>query len=391
MTTGSPRSLEGVRVAVVQPLLAKYRVPVFDLLARSTGIELTVLCDTKPKGSLASVPPTDAFRCEHAPLRELGPFVSHPAMLSAARSKRFDAVVLTWNARLLQLAPALLACRAGGRASVLWGHGYSKQDSPARRWVRRRLVPMADAIMVYGNAERERLLGAGFERVHVAPNAIDQQPIAEAAARWLADHEGLESWRRAEGVTDGRLVVFISRIEPDKNVELLLSAFRLALGQANDLRLAVIGGGSELGLAKRRASELGVAGRVTFTGPLYSEERIAPWCLSAGCFAYPEAIGLSIQHAFGYGLPVVTGDHLSSHNPEIESLVPGFNGLTFAHRDPDAFARAMLEVLEGPRSRSQWAAAAKATVSPEGGFGLDAMVRGIAETLQAAIGQVDQR
>ena len=385
MASPLQRSIAGARVAIVHPLLAHYRVPVFDLLARSTGIDLTVICDMHPTGSLKGATPTEAFRCEHAPQYMLGPMISHPAMLAAATSGRFDAVVLTWNVRLLELIPALLACRARGTASVLWGHGYSKSDSVMRRTLRRRLVSLADATLLYGRMEQERLRAVGYKRTFVAPNAIDQSSIAAATVEWTADKARLRSWQKERGIEDGRLVVFISRIEPDKRVDLLLEAFRLAQRQDPGLGLAIIGGGSGLESARAYAAELGIASSTTFTGPIYEERDIAPWCLSAGCFAYPEAIGLSIQHGFGYGLPVVTSDCLASHNPEIEALRPGVNGLLYAHGNAAAFGDAMLQVLQGTRSRAQWREAALDTVNAPDGYNVHAMVHGYADALWHAL------
>jgi glycosyltransferase involved in cell wall biosynthesis len=378
-------------VAIVHPLLAHYRVPVFDLLARSTGIDLTVICDMHPTGSLKGAQPTAAFRCEHAPQHMLGPMISHPAMLAAATSGRFDAVVLTWNVRLIELIPALLACRARGTASVLWGHGYSKSDSVMRRALRRQMVSLADATLLYGRMEQERLRAAGYKRTFVAPNAIDQSAIAAATVEWTADKARLRSWQKERGIEDGRLVVFISRIEPDKRVDLLLDAFRIAQQQDPGMRLAIIGGGSGLESARAYAAELGIASSTTFTGPIYEERDIAPWCLSAGCFAYPEAIGLSIQHAFGYGLPVVTSDCLASHNPEIEALEPGINGLFYEHANPMSFASNIVELLSGNRQRNQWSTAARATVSTPAGVCIEAMVGGFVQGLSAALTRVHQR
>ena len=391
MASPLQRSIAGARVAIVHPLLAHYRVPVFDLLARSTGIDLTVICDMHPTGSLKGATPTEAFRCEHAPQYMLGPMISHPAMLAAATSGRFDAVVLTWNVRLLELIPAFLACRARGTASVLWGHGYSKSDSVMRRTLRRRMVSLADATLLYGRMEQERLRAAGYKRTFVAPNAIDQSSIAVATVEWTADKARLQSWQKERGIEDGRLVMFISRIEPDKRVDLLLEAFRLAQRQDPGLRLAIIGGGSGLEAARAYAAELGIASSTTFTGPIYEERDIAPWCLSAGCFAYPEAIGLSIQHAFGYGLPVVTSDCLASHNPEIEALEPGINGLFYEHGNPMSFASNIVELLSGNRQRNQWSTAARATVSTPAGVCIEAMVGGFVQGLSAALTRVHQR
>lgn len=389
MEQSKRESIAGARIAIVQPLLPHYRVPVFDLLARSTGIELTVLCDTQPTGSLKGVPATDAFRCEHAPLRQLGPAISQPAMLAAAISPRFDAAVFTWNTRIVELVPALLACKAARKGSVLWGHGYSKQDSPARRKLRRSVLSFADSAVLYGRAERERLIDAGWDagRIFVAPNAIEQESVRRATAAWTREPRRLRSWQEEHGIADGRLIVFISRIEADKRVDLLLETFARLTKRQPDLRLAIIGGGSCLEEARRKSATLGIDSTTTFTGPIYDEESMAPWCLSAACLAYPEAIGLSIYHAFGYGLPVVTSDDIPSHNPEIESLRPGVNGLLYAHRDVDAFAAAIERLLSDPRGRDGWRRAALDTVNAPGGYNISSMVDGYADALRHALSQ----
>lgn len=387
MIERNPRSLAGARVAVLQPLLPHYRVPVFDLLARTTGIELTVLCDMHPKGSLKSVPPTDAFLCEQSDQRSLGPVLSQPAMLSVATGRRFDAAVFTWNPRILELVPSLLACKVTRKGSVLWGHGYSKQDSPTRRALRRNVLRFADSALLYGRAERARLVDAGWDagKIFVAPNAIDQGSVQSASSAWNAEPGRLRRWQEENGVTNGRVVVFISRIEADKRVDLLLDAFARLAKKQLDLRLAIIGDGSCLDEARRHSAALGIESRTTFTGAIYDEEAMAPWCLSAACLAYPEAIGLSIYHAFGYGLPVVTSDNIPSHNPEIESLRPGVNGLLYAHRDVDAFAKAIERLLEDPRGREGWRKAALETVHAPGGYNIRAMVDGFADALWHAL------
>jgi glycosyltransferase involved in cell wall biosynthesis len=148
------------------------------------------------------------------------------------------------------------------------------------------------------------------------------------------------------------------------------------------VRLAIIGGGSMLDAAKADVQARGLADRVTFTGPIYEEDELAPWCLSAGCFAYPEAIGLSIYHGLGYGLPIITSDDIASHNPEIESLQPGINGLLYRHRDMDAFAAAMDGVLSDPAGRAEWRRRALDTVRRPGGFNIETMARGYADALR---------
>ena len=122
---------------------------------------------------------------------------------------------------------------------------------------------------------------------------------------------------------------------------------------------------------------------VTFTGPIYDEDALAPWAMSAACFVYPAAIGLSIYHAFAYGLPVLTSDDIASHNPEIEALEPGVNGLLVRDGDPTAFADAMERVIGDPDARDRFRKAAHATIHRPGGFTIDTMAQGFADAISA--------
>ena len=60
---------------------------------------------------------------------------------------------------------------------------------------------------------------------------------------------------------------------------------------------------------------------------------LAPWFLSANLFVYPGAIGLSILHAFSYGLPVVTHANAANQMPEFEAMEDGKTGLVFKEND----------------------------------------------------------
>ena len=68
---------------------------------------------------------------------------------------------------------------------------------------------------------------------------------------------------------------------------------------------------------------------VHFVGNLHSEKELAPWFLSAEALIHPGAIGLSILHAFGYGLPVITHNNIKNHGPEFVAFKEGITGLTF--------------------------------------------------------------
>jgi glycosyltransferase involved in cell wall biosynthesis len=104
--------------------------------------------------------------------------------------------------------------------------------------------------------------------------------------------------------------------------------------------------------------------------------------LASDVFCYPANIGLSILHAFGYGLPVVTGDDLASHNPEIEALVPGVNGLTFRHGDSASLAQSLARIFDDRALAASMHAAAHKTVMEK--FTVQRMVDGIEAAVRYA-------
>lgn len=386
-----PPSPGTTRLCVVQPLVPHYRVPVFEQLAQAPGIDLEVWAGLGAKGgSLEAAAPTDAFRSVAAPQKRIGPFISQPKQLEAVAQGRFNVVILSWNARYRQLSKALRLARKNNVRTILWGHGYSKHESWLRQRNRDRYLKLADACLTYNHTAAEALIKRGHPRakVFVALNAIDQSSIAQAREHWLNNPEALAAFQRdndlpvAKGQDRPDVVLFVSRLEPDKRVDVLLQAFACVVKTRPSARLVIIGRGPEQPTLESLAQSLGIASSVRFTGAVYKEHELAPWFLSAAVFAYPVAIGLSILHAFGYGVPVVTSDNIAAHNPEIESLRPDENGCLYRDGDIDDFAAVMLRLLDDSVLQKRMSDAARATVTGPNGFTIERMVRGFVDAIR---------
>lgn len=133
-------------------------------------------------------------------------------------------------------------------------------------------------------AEITRRYALPSERVFLAPN-------------------GAPAFRGGRGPGDGRTVLFVGRIEPRKNLGLLIDAFDRM--DTPDRRLVVIGRpdfGSEAVITR-------MTGRsdITFL-PGASDEVLAAWYRRAAVLAYPsrgEGFGIPLVEALSLGLPVV--------------------------------------------------------------------------------------
>ncbi len=386
-----------IRVCLVQPSVPLYRAPVFELLGSTPGIVLTVWAARSLPGGPATGNPLSYkhFNFVEAPVRSVGPFLSQHAQLRVVRANRYDVVILPWGIRYLELVPALVRARACGVRTVLWGNGVSDRmfeldEAQFRRKGRETLGHLANACLLYGDAVADRLRATTLpaQKVFVARNSIDQTHI-QAARTWWNDRPDLLRQFQLENDLVGKdLILFISRLHADKRADLLLDALALLSDRFPLCRIAIIGDGAERQRLEAQAIRLGIADRVKFVGALYEEQQIAPWCLSAAAFAIPGLVGLSIQHTFGYGLPVVTA--YFPEYPEIEALRDGVNGFFNDAKDATSVASMLALLLSDPERRTRMSSAASDTIAA-GGFTLEEMVAGFVAAIGAAIGSPPPR
>jgi glycosyltransferase involved in cell wall biosynthesis len=371
-----------MKVRIVQSVIPEYRDPFFRRIAAQPGIELEVWADLEEgTGSLKNAPDRGGYRRVHAPNRVVGPLLWQPALLDAVNGEA-EVVVAQWNARLAHLFPAIRKARRHGVRLVLWGHGMGKRESATRRAIRNALGKRADAVILYTPGVAAELRDAGFDprRLHVAPNSLNLDPIEAARRAWPA--ERVRSFLAERGCEPGRTVLFVSRLEPDKRVDLLLEAMAALAGDHPELRTCIIGGGPERPQLEALAGRLGISSTVRFEGPVYTEANLAPWFLGSMCMGYPGPIGLSLLHAFAYGLPVIAHDRRINHGPEIEALRPGENGLLFTEGDPRTLADAIASLHKDDERRRRMSDAARSAVRDDGPWSMDAMVRGFTAAIR---------
>jgi glycosyltransferase involved in cell wall biosynthesis len=222
-----------------------------------------------------------------------------------------------------------------------------------------------DAVLLYTDREAEewrRLLPAHVN-VTGAQNAVDQSDAQRLRADWSA--AALTDFAQSQDLTGKRLLLFCGRLrqQPGTRLELAIRALPQLVAAHPEVVLVVIGDGERRHDLEQLAVQLGMTAHVRWLGPIYEEPQLAPWFLSAVCFVYPGSIGLSLLHAMGYGLPVITHDCERRHNPEIAALVPEVNGLVFHEDDAADLARQIRRVLGDDALRERLAAGALDTTT----------------------------
>jgi glycosyltransferase involved in cell wall biosynthesis len=373
-----------IRVVVQQPALPAYRLPVFAALSGAQGLSLTVMhsagrcAPSVDARGFDAVVERDAVLAPRETLRWSG------TQWRAASGAACDVLVCEWNPRVISLLPALLRARHSGVGVVVWGHGQSPSDTPLRKRIRNVIGRAAHVVATYGQAAADRMVREGFDpaRIVVVQNAIDQSPIQSARGHWLSHPHDLAEFRATHGLAGRRVVLFSSRLHPAKRVDLLVEATAELVRRDRDVITVIVGDGPCRGALHSRARTLGIGENIRFVGEQYDEWSLAPWFLSADVYCYPRTIGLSILHAFGYGLPVVTSDHATCHHPEFGAFTEGQTGLLYKDGSAAAMADSLGMLLRDDSMRTRMGVEARRVATEV--YRLDVMVGGLERAIRTA-------
>ena len=212
---------------------------------------------------------------------------------------------------------------------------------------------LVDAVIVPTPAMATHLRDIGVEaRIEIVPSGIDVE-------RFGAGRRD-DALRARVGARPGdRLLLFVSRLAREKNVELVLRA----LAETSDpkLKLVIAGDGPAREELETLADQLGVAARTRFLGAV-AREQLPDLYASADAFVFPsttETQGLVQAEALAAGALVISADTPS--NREVLGNAGRIVAPTVA-----AFAKAMREAPAAPveaASRHARTAAARFAVT----------------------------
>jgi glycosyltransferase involved in cell wall biosynthesis len=137
-------------------------------------------------------------------------------------------------------------------------------------------------------------------------------------------------------------VLFLSTLKPSKNIEGLLEAWEMIEGEFKEVKLVIAGKkGWLFETIFEKTKELGIEGRVIFTGFVVEEDK--PGLIAgAKVFVLPsfwEGFGLDVLNAMAVGVPTIVSDRGSL--PE----VVGEAGVVIDPGKPEEIAEAVKRVL----------------------------------------------
>lgn len=169
------------------------------------------------------------------------------------------------------------------------------------------------------------------EQLHVIYNPVSKALIeATTSLRLTREHTG------------SREITFIGRIDPQKNVSDLISAYAIVADRLSDVTLRLVGGGIQQEAIEKQVAELGLSDRVIFDGIRQDMEAVYASSDVVVLSSDYEGMPNCLIEAIGCGIPIVSYD--CPIGPA-EIVVDGENGYLIKQGDIEALAQGMIDAL----------------------------------------------
>ncbi|GIC77269.1 glycosyltransferase family 4 protein [Moritella sp. F3] len=307
-----------MKIHIIQPAVPKYRIPFFEKIMSLYRVK--IYATESDFLGVNTVFKSKDLSLSSGFIHFLERLYWHKNLPLFSPYKKNDIVIINGNPRILNYMLLFVILRMRGIKTVWWGHGWSAGSFGLMAKIRIKLMKLASAILVYTDKEKEQL---SKPNCYALNNGLDSSEIKECI-------KTISITREIN--TPQFNLVFVGRITDKANFNLLLKSISMV---NKNVHLNVIGSGERIDYYKTMADEIGITDRVHWYGAIFDEMGIARIMLSSHAFIYTGSVGLSLIHAFNYGLPAIIHSSESYHMPEFSAFKKDINGISFKKNNVD--------------------------------------------------------
>lgn len=196
-------------------------------------------------------------------------------------------------------------------------HGKSSDEGKLRNKLDRLTVNQATALVAVSQETQQNYYQTIIaplknntllnQRLSTIPNGIDCATIHANAQKDPLTREAL-------GLTNHDFIVgAVGRLEPIKSYDLLIKALALCSHQP-EIKLILVGGGSQEPLLKKLVQTHALEQQVLFAGPQDNAHRFYPLFDCFALSSQSEGLSIALLEALCFGLPIITTHHHTTHD-----------------------------------------------------------------------------
>jgi len=186
---------------------------------------------------------------------------------------------------------------------------------------------------------KKLLTSKGIKNVHVLSNGVETD--------FFSPDKKSHEIRRQLGNQDKIMILYVGRVALEKDIDVLIDAYRLIKEKYSSRVSLVITGDGPV----RQKYQQACGDEIIFTGYMKGDD-LARIYASADFFAYPsttETFGNVVVEAMSSGLPVIA----AASGGVLDTVKDGYNGILTEPRNPESFARGLEHFIVNEKFRQE--------------------------------------
>jgi len=256
---------------------------------------------------------------------------------------KFDYIFINGDIRDISSWAILIKCKILRKKIYYWTHAWYGKESWFIRKIKRTYYSLGNDIFLYGNYAKNLMIKEGFneKKLHVIYNSLDYE-------KQYSLRKSLIRTNIYKNIFNNNfpVVIFTGRLEKSKKLDHIILAQSILQKKGIAFNILFVGSGPEKQKLMDVTETSGLGKRVHFYGDCYDETILSELLYNADLCVSPGSIGLTVLHAFSYGTPVITHNHLPLQGPEFEAITDGLTGAFFTYGSVESLASAIREWLE---------------------------------------------
>ena len=347
------------RLVIITELIAPYRIPVFNALARRPELDLHVIFLSRTDGSMRQWRVYEneinfSYQVLPSWRKRVGKFnVLLNRGLTSALSDLHPDAVICGGYNYLASWQALRWAKRKRVSFLLWSESTAddlRNQRAIPEMLKRKFISNCDAFVVPGISARKYLLNFGVPsaKIFLARNAVDTALFSAQVAAAARVSQNV----RARFALPERYFLYVGRLAHSKGVLDLLDAYaQLAPELRSEVSLIFAGDGPLRAELEARAREIH-PGYIHFSGFVHREDLGSYYAL-AECFVFPtrtDPWGLVVNEAMACHLPIICTRVAGCAADLVRD-----NGRLVSSGDVAALCAAMAEIANDPALRNRMA------------------------------------
>ena len=382
------------KVIIITNIIAPYRVPLFNRLAKENWLDLKVFfCKSITKDRQWDVP--RGIRFKYRILKGITFSLKgrsyykyrtvhfNPGLIPGLIKMEPDIVISAEYS-----IPSIMAsfyCRAFGKKYISWSEGiyYSDRNiSLVQKFLRKIIISNARACIGCSTDSKKQYisLGAKPEKVFISIQTIDVKSFKRKCE--MIRKEGKFQDKRKN---NERIILYVGSLIVRKGVIHLLDAVKILAQKFNNFRLILVGDGVEKNNLRNFCNENIFLDKVHFVG-FQQQPNLPNYYAIADVFVLPtleDTFGVVVNEAMAAGLPILCSKFAGAAGDLIKE---GINGYRVDPNDHHKMANYLFKILTNDELRLKMGKASEEIIK---NYGIEAATEGFLSAIRETLKKRD--